>query len=176
MWVGLISLGVGVSVLGGCVVNATYPPRAGESATSNVNIAPSPSAMEQGLRSALERHPVEGPFVLNLPRGMEQRVAERIAGAVAPERAVLPDEAMLGGTDLPVVHVSRVWIRGDQAEVDVLLPIEGVWQAVTVRMRGGTARGYRVEGVREWPPGMIEAPELFGWGSVRESAESGSEE
>ena len=161
IFAGLTVLSV-VGVLGGCVVvNATYPPRPGESATSDLNLSPSPTAMEAALRAALERNPIEGRYILNLPRGMERAVAQRIANTVGPGQAVLPDVELAEA--LPVVHVSRVWIRGEIAEVDVLLPVDEVWQAVTVRMRGGVVRGYRVERIRRWPPGMIEAPELFGW-------------
>ena len=84
------------------------------------------------------------------------------------------DEGFRG---LPVYSVTRVWLRGDKATVDVVRPVtldgmqpteentDGVaytYQKVTLRLEGGF-RPWRVVGTREWPIGLEDRPELFGW-------------
>jgi hypothetical protein len=76
----------------------------------------------------------------------------------------------LANSGLPVFHVTRVWMRGNQATIDVLRPMpelgndpqgRTVYQPVTVRLEAGF-QPWRVVHARIWNPGdEVEPPPYF---------------
>ena len=159
---GLVGAGVvcGLVWVGaGCATYANYPAIGGDAAVNDPNVVPLPSLATTALRWVVEQHPVEGEYVVNLPQGTEYERAGKMARSVG-EGARLVSEATSG---LPAYHVSRIWLRGDRAEVDVMRPVTGgAHQMMTVRMKNDLGR-WIVTSTRAWPVGMGKTPELFGW-------------
>lgn len=164
------ALGCVSAPLGGCATYANYPARGEKDpAINDPNVFPAPEVIGVALERVLSRWPVEGEFVVNLPRGMTRRRAEEIVRKLHDPLARLVSIETAG---LPAFHVTRVWIRpGARAQVEVLRPIFGIggrdeaalYQPVTVKLRQSPLRAWRVDAVRVWPIGQAETPELFGW-------------
>ena len=119
---------------------------------------------ERVTRTALAwvaRRHVEGPFVLNLPVGTSLETANDIAAAVGMGATV----PMSPDVDLPVLHVTRVWIRVSDAKVDVLYPMvdgtgEEQFRAVTVWLNAGV-RPWTVSRGQYWTPGVVPVPPIY---------------
>lgn len=154
-------LGALLAPLAGCTSYTSVPGPESPLAGDNPNARQAARATEAALQWVIQRHPVQGPFVLNLPAGTSLETAEAIAQAVGP-MAQLPDEAT---GDLPVYHVSRVWIRLSDAKVDVVFPsTDGlgrpVQRGVTAWMNAGV-RPWRVSRGQYWSPGTVPVPPLW---------------
>lgn len=181
---GLLTLGgLGLASMPGCATYANYPPIGQDFAVNDPNVVPLPVLMRVSLTRVLAQDAANAElperWVLNLPRGMDQGRARSIlentmADAGVTGGMLVGDEGYQG---LPVYSVTRVWLRADKATVDVIRPVtldgmeptesdaDGVaytYQKITLRLVGGF-RPWRVEGTREWPIGLEERPELFGW-------------
>ncbi len=166
---------VGVGVLGGCAPYVTYPAsEADRGGVGDVNLEPSMTvqrlavgrvlAMDLGsgvlpMRGVASQ--AEGLWVLNPAGGTTLVRAQRMRRSIdVAGRGLLVGEP--GSESAPVYSVTRVWVRGDSARVDVVRPVEDDrFERVTVRLRAGS-RPWRVESVYEWP-GAVDEPELFGW-------------
>jgi hypothetical protein len=163
---------VAAALLSGCAAYFNYPSIGNDAAINDPNVAPVPTVMTLALRTVLTDHPPEGSYVVNLPEGMGRKQANRIVSDLGTPTAQL---ATRGTAELPVWHVSRIWIRGDRAEVDVLRPLAGAHQGTTVRMTGGP-RPWRVTSTKVWPVGMLDVPELYGWDAASEDVTDAAEE
>lgn len=159
LWGGVAACVVGAGGVG-CATYANYPEIGKDAAVNDPNVAPLPRLEAVALRWVVRRYPVEGAYVVNLARGTERSKAESIAAEVGEGARLVSDQTM----GLPVYHVSRIWLRGDRAEVDVLRPVgdEGAHQMVTVRLENELGR-WAVSSAKVWPVGMGEVPELYGW-------------
>lgn len=121
------------------------------------------------VRWAVERYPApdidgdEAWFAINLPRGLTREqyieVATRISDRAAP---VTPEVEYL-----PTYHVGWVWMRGDEARVDVFRPVyrlsrggRMVHQAITLHLHRRWA-SWRVERTQPWEPGVVALPPMF---------------
>jgi hypothetical protein len=166
--------------LPGCVGYNVYPPEVGDRGFTNPNDDPFPPVMTAALQWAAVRYPPNtgtefsvaapaGPeqaFTLNLPSGVSAILAERIAKNVG-----YGAEPLYPGNDkLPVYHVARVWVSGDEAKVDVVRPIRGLpmsaaagmkdaSQGITIRLRGGVQQ-WRVTSHRVWSINSMAVPAL----------------
>jgi hypothetical protein len=173
-WIALLTLGAGglaASTFPGCAFG-NYPPideAKEDAAVNDPNLAPIPSMIRVALAHVIERWPVEGDYVVNLPRGMNGRRANEIMMKLGDPRAHLPAAEH---ESLPVYHVTRVWLRpGGTNEVEVLRPVFGVgapgvdaeFQPISVRMRRTPLEEWEVDSVRAWPIGMQVPPPLYGW-------------
>ncbi len=181
---GVLTLGaLGLASMPGCATYANYPPIGQDLAVNDPNVVPLPVLMRVSLTRVLSQDAANGElperWVLNLPRGMDQGRARSVLANTMTDAGVtggmlVGDEGSLG---LPVYSVTRVWLRADKATVDVIRPVtldgmepaagdaDGVaytYQKITLRLVGGF-RPWRVEGTREWPIGLEQRPELFGW-------------
>lgn len=170
---------VGVGTLSGCVGYAVYPPMEGERGFSNVNSDPFPPVMTEALRWTALRYPPNehaewhqpakgnvgtSTFAVNLPPGMNREIGERIAKNIG-----MGAQPMLPGNEqLPVYHISRVWVQGDEAKVDVIRPVSNVafdaqgspvTQGITIRLRGGM-EPWHVTSHRLWSYNALETPAL----------------
>lgn len=154
--------------LAACAHYANYPPIGNDLAVNDPNTAPLPELIAAALRDTVRRYPVDGAFVINLPAGLERRRAESIAAELGENaRLVVP-----GTQHLPAYHVTRIWVRGDRATVEVLRPVTELHsdsatpdrhQAISIRLARGAFAPWSVTSHRAWTIGAGEPPELFGW-------------
>ena len=164
-WTMVFGCVLGAGVLGGgCAHYVNYPAIGGDRlAVHDPNVAPVPDVVVLAVRRVVTRHTVGEEFVVNLPEGMDRRVAERVVGEIGGGARVVSPET----DELPAVHVKRVWVRGDRAAVVILRPVDGLGggghQAVTVRLEKPVFGVWEVVFERAWAAGAAETPELFGW-------------
>lgn len=145
----------------GCTSYTNVPGPDAAVAMQDPNARQASRAVQTALEWAVRRHPVEGPFVINLPVGTSSETAASIASALGP-MAVVPES---GQTDLPVYHITRVWIRMSDGKVDVVYPaMDGLGRkidrGVTVWMNAGV-RPWRVSRGQYWAPGTVPVPEIW---------------
>ena len=107
------------------------------------------------------------PRVLAGPRGFREVYFEDAARRIGPQVVPLTHESLESGQ--PIFDVTRVWIRGDAATIDVLRPMpelgkspdgKPIFQPVTVRLEGGFSPS-RVVHARIWNPGDEVQPAPF---------------
>ncbi len=177
--VGLASVGVVSLVMSGCVGYNVYPPMEGEKGFTNVNSDPFPPLITESLRWTILRYPPNAQaewsqpaagnvgvtaYAVNLPLGMNRAIAERIVKSVGEgAQPMLP-----GNEKLPMYHVARVQVNGDDAKVDLVRPVvnvaytgrgKEVTQGLTLRLRGGLAP-WHVTSHREWAFNTLQPPAL----------------
>ena len=168
-------------VLGGCAGYGAFPRTDGARAIDD----PSTPWMRQAMVTAIthvERlYPAPGSepftpnsdpsvarFAVNLPEGMPAGAYGSIVSNVGRGAVALSSDM----TGLPVYHMAQIRVRGDGAEVDIVRPVfedpapllggvdrDGLYQGVTVTMRGGVRLAWRVTAVRSWRIGVIGVPE-----------------
>jgi hypothetical protein len=166
-------------VLPGCVGYNVYPPMEGERGFTNVNSDPFPPVITEALKWTVVRYPPNAhaewnqpaagnvgvtPFAVNLPVGMNRDLAERIVKNIGQGA-----EPMLPGNEkLPIYHVVRIAVNGDDAKVDLVRPVvdvaytgqgKEVTQGLTLRLRGGLA-AWHVTSHREWAFNTLQPPAL----------------
>ena len=114
------------------------------------------------------------PFILNVPPGLRKVYYERLCRKIGDNvRPVTSDVAEMVAnhqpTDVPLVHIGRVWIREQRAQVDVYRPMpelgldkngNQVYQMITVRLTGGI-QPWRAIHARAWAPGAFPVPPLY---------------
>lgn len=169
--------------IGGCMGYTTYPPAEGQLASSDINGPPADEIMIEALRRTIERHPPvgSGVAVINLPEGVHDR-AYGVIGYRVDDVTDVPVRVMQPALEShPTYHITRLWVRGDRAEVDVLRPVEElgpsptgevIVQAVTVYLRGGF-REWHVVRTRPWVIGTDALPEPHYYGVGEPVSEPG---
>jgi len=166
--IGLGLLGL-VAILGvsGCTATyANYPSIGDDAAVNDPNSAPMPEIVERSLVRVLEKYPSETPFVINLPEGLTYGRAIAIRDAIVDGQVEL---AALSVSGLPTYHVRRVWVRGNRARVEILVPTDMSGEAydlVTVRLAARGFSEWRVQSTRRWSVEDVVVPPLFGWAGV----------
>lgn len=174
----------GLGVVAGCSAYITYPAsEAGvDGPVGSVNALPSPTLQRLALSRVLSRDLASGAYdggawVMNPTGGLRLTRAEEMRRRVTEVHpgALLVGEA--GYERAPVYSVTRVWVRGDEARVDVVRPAPGVddggvsYGRSTVRFRlSGGAWG--VQEIYDWPRGAAGEPELFSWPEVGVDADA----
>ena len=162
----------GSALLGlpGCVGYTTYPAASWQIASDNMNGPPADEIMIESVRWAVDRYETDSadPIAINLPDVVEDRTYRIIAFRAG--ELVLPLDRSTA--DLPTYHLTRLWVRGDKAEVDLLRPVDElgdsptgrpIIQAVTVYLEGGLHQ-WRVERARHWKIGTDAVPALHYYG------------
>lgn len=155
-----------VCLLGGCVGYTTYPPADRQIASRDINGPPADEIMTEALRWTISRYPPAGGglVAINLPEAVHDRAYSVVAYRVGPDAVAMAR----GNESMPTYHVTRVWVRGDRAEVDVLRPVDElgpsprgdpIVQALTLTLEGGM-RPWRVVRSRPWVIGMDSIPPL----------------
>lgn len=125
-----------------------------------------PGSVEDSLVTEKGRVQMRAPYqlVVNMPRGMRKSFYERTVKEVGPLAEPMTQANAESG--LPTFHVTRVWMRFNEATVDVLRPMpemgpgadgKPVYQTVTVRLEGGM-EPWRVVHARAWPPSDVVIP------------------
>jgi len=178
----LVVLGVlgGPMLLGGCLGHKTIEPLEGASPLSdNPNDPPVPEAIATALTWVVDRYPPGGeeflgrntqPVAANLPTGLRGDVANRICRMAGKSISVLTVE----NDTLPIYHIGRVWVRGDTAKIDVMVPVAQytpqtsatgpsavmVYQNITLTLRTRGFEPYYVQSHYVWGLGSFETPPL----------------
>ncbi len=171
---GLAVLGVTAGVfLSGCTGYASFPHIEGAPlASKNPNGPPTDELMIVALDWVLKRYPPRetGPVVagaprvaINLPYGVYRSTYERVASKLSvPAVPLTPQDR----DTLPIYHVSRVWIRGGDAKVDILRPLQEVgvapgqpqaYQQITV-FCSGHMKPWHADRFQAWEIGMAPVP------------------
>lgn len=158
---GMLAGLAGLASLSGCTSYTNVPGPESALAGQDPNGRQASRAVETALLWTVRRHPVDGPFVINLPPGTSTETAQAIAGALGP-MAQIPESAT---TSLPVYHVSRVWIRLSDGKVDVVFPTRDglgrdIQRGVTTWMNGGL-RSWTVTRGQYWAPGTVPIPSIW---------------
>lgn len=142
----------GSCLLTACTPYARYPRVEGDTAVEDLNVLPSPIVMRLALQRVASRH-LQGarPYAIDVPDLVSDDTVADMLGNM-PEDVQVAWEA---DASVPVIAVTRVWVLGDTAVVDVTRPVPaaGARQTLTVRLRSDI-RGWRVVGVRSWPVGL----------------------
>ncbi len=162
-----------LAALSGCAGYANYPQIGKDDvAVNNPNVAPTPEAAFVALRWVIRRHPVEGPYTINMPAGTYRRTGERVIQLLGDPNARLLTPQ---NQNLPCYHVKQVWVRGERATVEVLRPVlrppmdipsaapsSPLYQSFWVKCEAGW-KPWRVIHARAWPMGADAPPNLAGW-------------
>jgi hypothetical protein len=183
--VGVVGLALVAGMAGvcGCASYGNYPPIGDDVAENDPNVAPMPEITAAAVRWLVRKYPVEGPYVVNLPQGMERNTGESVLRRIGDPDARL---VMPSTKNLPAYHVTKLWLRQFHATVDVLRPVTDMpassesgsrainYQLFTIKLEGGGLHGaWRVEAVpRAWPIGTYEPPMLYGWEELPASPSS----
>jgi hypothetical protein len=188
---GLISTALLAGAMNGCVGYNVYPPELGTSGFTNPNSAPMYQIMTEALTWAVKKYPPGSqlpPTASDVPiPASEAEAAAAISGTgVEPARVAISLFSTMSSEvyryavkeigqgavpltpqseHLPRYMVSRVWVLGDEAKVDVFRPVEGMgtdngvamYQPITVNLRGGM-KFWRVTSYRVWSIGTFAAP------------------
>jgi hypothetical protein len=175
----------------GCVGYNVYPPEQGTGGFSNPNSPPVYQLMTEALKWAVKKYPPgeqTPPTASDVPisPAESEAAASTKGGGGEPARVAISlfsemnpqvykyavQEVGQGAVPLtpetehlPRYSVSRVWVCGDQAKVDVFKPVVGMGtdngaelsQAITVNLRGGV-KYWRVTSYRVWSIGTFPAP------------------
>lgn len=120
-----------------------------------------------------EKHPIGGPYAVNLPAGMTERDAQRVLRLMKdPEARILTAQTQ----SLPIIHVDAVGIVGDSATARVFRPVglsavqsgkeapiptgpTAITQVMEVKLSGGL-RPWHVTATRGLQMGAIPPPQL----------------
>lgn len=163
----VMALAAGLLV-GGCALYMNYPPLEGDTSINNPNYRPMPEVVQIGLNEVTRRYPVEGGYVVNLPKGTTLKTAQWVQAGLGEGARLVGS----GGEGMPVFHVTRVWIRGGEARVEVLAPeVQGEARGVVVEMTSSGISGWRTERVRTLARGAVVEPPLYGWSGAGEVEE-----
>ncbi|MEM1166372.1 MAG: hypothetical protein AAGI30_08800 [Planctomycetota bacterium] len=159
-----------------------WPPQDGDVAVHQLGFDPIPDVIAVAVRFVTEEWPAEGRYMVNFPLGTDRAVAERTVRLIGDQDAWRVDPRAIEA-GWPAYHITRVWLRGEEATVDVVRPVstvvgtgvsaEGVTQQVTVRLRAGLGERWGVESARAWTVGAYERPTLYGW-PLDDAADQGS--
>jgi hypothetical protein len=180
----LLFAGVG---LRGCVGYNVYPPMAGYPAFADPNSPPMYFIMGEALRWTIQKYPPgdaavagsevaepgagampsapggESPRIaISLVPGMRRDYYIRTAQLAGPGVVPLTPETR----GLPTYLVSRIWVGGDSAKVDLFRPVtrmgnpdgSKVYQGLTLNLRGGL-HPWHVTSHKVWGIGALEIPE-----------------
>lgn len=162
---GLLAAGL-LGSLAGCVGYTTYPAASWQVASDEMNGPPADEIMIAAVRWSVDRYEegTTGSVAINLPDVVRDRTYGIVAYR-AGDRVVAVEPGL---ENLPTYHLTRLWVRGDKAEVDLLRPVNElgasptgapIIQAVTVYLEGGL-HAWRVERARHWRIGTDAVPPL----------------
>lgn len=177
--------------MGGCVGYNVYPPEQGTGGFTDPSSPPMYQIMTESLKWAVKKYPPGGQMpptssdvpisaseaeaAAATPRGSDEpaRVAISLFSSMRPDVYRFAVKEIGQGAapltpeneNLPRYMVSRVWVMGDEAKVDVFRPVEGLgtgggaplYQPITVNLRGGM-KFWRVTSYRVWSIGTFSPP------------------
>ena len=154
--------------LTGCNVSYETYPSDGAPRLQNANIGAIRPASAAAVRAVASQGPrgSDGSFAVNLPEGMSTRSRLEVTDLIGTDAEPV---SRANYRAVPVYHVGRVWVRGADATVDVLVPRDaGVdptqqdrhdYDGYTVYLKGGL-KPWRGDRFRRWLPGPLAVPAL----------------
>ena len=156
-WIAALVIG-SCSLSGGCAPWATYPPDEGGLDLSGPRTEPVPTLMVESVQAVRARTNLGSEFAVNLPPGTPPQVYDWVLRRIGSGHA-MEDPAE------PAFHVTKVRVRGRQAQVDVFFPdSDGEYEFATLTFTGDVIAGYALDGTRIWhtnhsppPPGYLPA-------------------
>ncbi len=187
----LISTALLAGAMSGCVGYNVYPPEQGTGGFTDPSSPPMYQIMTEALTWAVKKYPpgsqlpptasdvpipaseAEAVAAISGTDGEPARVAISLFSSMRPDVYKFAVKEIGQGAvpltpeteHLPRYMVSRVWVMGDGAKVDVFRPVEGMgsdngvalYQPITVNLRGGM-KFWRVTSYRVWSIGTFGAP------------------
>lgn len=164
-------LGLAVG-LGGCVGWSSWPPEPGASKRiSDPNELHMTDVMVTGFNWVVRKYPPTArpgepapakSLTVNLPPDLRPLIHKRTVGRIDGAVPLTP-----ATENLPTYHLVSVRVRGDEAQVNIMRPVneveaapsgETVYQEIRLSLRGGV-KYWEVTGHREWTP-VPASPEL----------------
>lgn len=169
---GLLTLTLAGLALTGCIYANLPGTVTNQHATSDPNQFPAPKLMALSLEYVANRYPpaagtsADAPtFAFNLPAGVNNRSNEIVASMLGNRGVpVTPENA----SQLPIYHISTMWIRGSRAQVEMVYPVEAigmspsnqpVYRGVSLQL-GSDIGPWRVMRQQLWNVGTIPVPDL----------------
>lgn len=164
------ALGMALVALAGCVNWASYPAAPGEVALKDPNRPMLEELMMTGMKWVVTKYPPvdasgkhvgNGRIAFNLPVGVRPQVYRRVCEAAGGGAEPLTE----ANNTLPTYHIREFRIRGDQAQMNVVIPASSlgaspqggpIYQEIKLGFDGGL-QPWKVTSFREWGPGA-EAP------------------
>lgn len=162
-----------LAVLPGCVGYNDIEPIDGGHGFVDPNSPPVPTAMATALRWVVDRYPpttegftgftTEAPLAVSFPLRTRREIGDLVFTQAQIKNATFLTPAT---ESLPIYRIGRVYVRGDEATVDIHRPVPTLardksgtpyYQTITVNMRAGLSP-WRVTSHRVWPVGSIDLP------------------
>lgn len=136
----------------GCATYVNIPPHPGDLAAHDPNLETVQQVCRAALQAVLEDQPIEGPYQFVLPAGSSPVTYEKTAVALGHQARWKVEGTE---TDLPVLEVRQVRIRGWVAQADVIRPLnpqdpKGPQQMVTVDLQWDAGRGWYARRLYLW--------------------------
>ena len=137
----------------GCVTYVNIPPQDGDIATHNPNDTVVREVLVESLRAIAKQYPFEGEFAILLPAETSSETYGKVATSTS-ENALWPGNK--DRTDLPILDVRQIRIRGQQARVDVVRPLNShdpvdlAEQVVTAELFWHPLQGWLIRRIRAW--------------------------
>lgn len=170
---GFVVAGVSAMLLAGCAGTGTHPGGDGTSVSElqNPNQPNNERVMITALQHVILRHRPGGssqPIAINLPPGMRKANYERVARDAGPNVFPLTEEIAQQGS-MPIFHVGRVWLRFQEATVDIFRPLPEIgtnkagqfaFEPITIKLQGGL-KPWRVLHARAMEPGSLALPTAY---------------
>ena len=139
--------------LSGCMTYVNIPPQDGDLASHNPNHPAVCEVLGEALPAIVNAYPVEGQFAILLPDKTTAKTYGQVAEKTG-ENALWPGNH--DRTEIPILDVRQIYIRGQQARVDVVRPVETadktgtIDQVVTVELFWHPLQGWLPKRVRAW--------------------------
>lgn len=148
----ILTFVMGVTLLGGCAAYVNIPAQLGDLAGHNPNDATVRMVLGEALRGVLLEHPFDGTFAILLPERTTSKTYDAVASKVS-KLAVWPGSR--DRTDLPLLEVKQILVRGQSARVDVIRQLDGTQpepreQLVTVDLHWHPLKGWLVQRLQGW--------------------------
>ncbi|MCE9590606.1 MAG: hypothetical protein K8S99_08800 [Planctomycetes bacterium] len=137
--------------IGGCAPWVNIPAQTGDAASHDPNLETVQEVAVVAIKAAIADSPVASDkFQVIMPKGTLPATYELITPKISPNAMWSTDAATSG---LPTVEVRRLSIRGSDAEVDVLRPMEPgspVPQVLTVTLSWDAVSSWQADRVKVW--------------------------
>ncbi len=161
---GLVWLLACVILASGCSTYINIPPQDGDLAQHSPNGATVRLVVSEALHAVVQQYPFDGSYAVLLPEDTTAQTYSEVVSRIN-DGAVWPGNK--DRSDLPIIEVKNIRVRGQDARVDIVWPGEADEehadpqpQAVTVSMHWHPFKGWVSQRVRVWRLPIEEALRL----------------
>ncbi len=117
-----------------------------------------------------------GTIAINLVEGTSQETYDKVCKELSSRlgvEAVPVTQEIAAAHTMPIYHVGRIWIRQQNAKIDVFRPMydlprqkdgSSVFQCITVNLRGWL-EPWAIDGTQSRNPGTIDVPAINAYGT-----------